>query len=938
MLFFRHLFKICLSLFALITWLNTSGQLCTGSLGDPVVNITFGSGTNPGKPLNSSLTSYNFQNKECPDDGNYTITNSSYNCFGSTWHNLSQDHTGDPQGYFMLVNASFEPSDFYVETVQGLCSNTTFEFSAWLMNIMKPVNSIKPDITFRIEKTNGEVLATYNSGELPVENSAKWKQYGFFFTTPPGVSSVVIRIRNNAPGGYGNDLCLDDIQFKPCGAKLEASIGNSGETIEEFCEGTSVNRTLSSTISNGYNLPVFQWQQNVNNSGWADIAGQVNKTLDISLTQKGKYEYRVMVAEQSNMSILNCRVASNIVTLQVRENPVISMENAAAVCEDSKMEFIADIDFKEPDNWSASWKQPSITTGVQTLTGTGNIGVATFMISDAKLIDDGQYVLTATNGYGCKANANIDISVLSKPVVNFNILNPLCAGKNVQLIGSASVLSPATISSWLWDTGNGSTSNSSIVNTIYTDTGTYYPAVSVLATNGCYSDTITKQLVIHPNPQVNFGLPEVCLADPFALFTDSSSISDNSESTFTYLWNFDDPAATPGNPDNSTLKDARHRYSATGIYNVGLSVTSNKGCISDTIIPFTVNGSVPNALFELSSNALNCSETPIKIMDRSSVDFGNITRVEIFWDYGNNILLKTIDEEPSPGKEYEFVYGENIKIDGQNVRIRYVAYSGINCVSESEQSLVINQSPSLTFNGLPPICEEAAAFQVTGITEATGVGGTGVFSGKGIDATGLFTPMIAGKGAHQLLYRYTSTSGCSDTVGQNILVYPQPEVNAGPDRTLIIGGLITLEATASGDGLIYKWSPEEKINNSSVLKPIVSPLKETNYTLEVVSDKGCTNSDEVFVKVYEYLVIPNAFTPNGDGKNDTWRVPYLESYPEFEVKIFNRYGQVVYKSIKGMVDWDGRINGKDAPSGTYVYVLDRKQYGSIVKGVIHLIR
>lgn len=938
MLLFRHLLKICLSIAALITWLTSSGQLCTGSLGDPVVNITFGSGTNPGKPLNSSLTSYNFQNKECPDDGNYTITNSTFNCFGSTWHNLSQDHTGNPQGYFMLINASFDPGDFYVETVQGLCSNTTFEFSAWLMNIMKPVNSIKPDITFRIEKLNGEVLATYNSGELPVESSAKWKQYGFFFTTPPGVSSVVIRIRNNAPGGYGNDLCLDDIQFKPCGARLEASIGNTGETIEEFCEGTTVKRTLSFSISNGYNLPVFQWQQNLNNAGWTDIQGATNKTLDLTLAQKGKYEYRVMVAEESNMSIVNCRVASNIITLQIRDNPVITMNTSEAVCEDSKLELKADIDFRNPDNWKTDWQQPSLTPATKNLTGTGNLGLATISIPDAKLQDDGMYTLTATNGFGCASSATIDLTVHSKPIVNFQALNPLCAQKTVQLTGNATVLSPASITSWSWDAGNGSTANTGSFNTIYSDTGTYEPAVFVIASNGCSSDTIRKKLVIHPNPQVNFGLPEVCLADPFALFSDSSSIMDQSEAQFTYLWTFNDPASTPGNPDHSTLKDARHRYSSTGIYDVRLQVTSNNGCAADSTIPFTVNGSVPNARFEVFAGNLNCSDRPVRIIDRSSVDFGNITRVEIYWDYGNDILLKTIDEQPTPGKEYNYVYGRHINTDGQSVRIRYVAYSGINCVSESEQTLLIFKSPSLTFNALAAICEEAAAFQVTGVTESTGIIGSGRFSGTGIDANGWFDPKVAGKGAHPLLYQYTSTNGCIDTAQQYILVYPQPQVNAGPDRTLIIGGMITLEATATGDGLKFKWTPDERMNNSSLLNPIVSPIKETSYTLEVVSDKGCFNSDQVFVKVFEYLVIPNAFTPNGDGKNDTWRVPYLESYPEFEVKIYNRYGQLVYKSVKGMVDWDGRINGKEAPSGTYVYVLDRKQYGSIVKGVLHLIR
>ena len=80
-------------------------QLCTGSLGDPVVNITFGTGINPGPPLSASSTNYNYVFNLCPQDGNYTVVNSTSGCFGNSWHTLTEDHTpGDVNGYMMLVN------------------------------------------------------------------------------------------------------------------------------------------------------------------------------------------------------------------------------------------------------------------------------------------------------------------------------------------------------------------------------------------------------------------------------------------------------------------------------------------------------------------------------------------------------------------------------------------------------------------------------------------------------------------------------------------------------------------------------------------------------------------------------------------------------------------------------------------------------------------
>src|SRR5689334_20129022 len=104
--------------------MHSSAQTCTGSLGDPIVNVTFGAGTNNfGPPLPSGTTSsLSYQAATCLGDGNYTITNYTSGCWPDdvVWHTAS-DHTGNPNGYYMLINASYNPSDFYIQTVSGLC-------------------------------------------------------------------------------------------------------------------------------------------------------------------------------------------------------------------------------------------------------------------------------------------------------------------------------------------------------------------------------------------------------------------------------------------------------------------------------------------------------------------------------------------------------------------------------------------------------------------------------------------------------------------------------------------------------------------------------------------------------------------------------------------------------------------------------------------------
>ncbi len=265
----RTKFTIPLLLLSGLVFFKPAGaQLCQGSLGDPIVNISFGSGANPGPPLSAATTNYSFRSGDCPNDGFYSVVNRTSACFSSTWHSVSSDHTGNANGYFMLVNASYQPSAFYIDTVDVLCHSTTYEFAAWILNMIRlstcANGSIQPNLTFSVEKTDGTVLQSVNTGDIPSSPVPTWKQYGFFFTTPADVSRVVVRIVNNAPGGCGNDLALDDITFRPCGPLLDASIAG-GQVVKEFCEGEAQPQVFTCKVSAGYTNPYFQWQESLDN-------------------------------------------------------------------------------------------------------------------------------------------------------------------------------------------------------------------------------------------------------------------------------------------------------------------------------------------------------------------------------------------------------------------------------------------------------------------------------------------------------------------------------------------------------------------------------------------------------------------------------------------------------------------------------------------------
>lgn len=299
---------------------------CTGSLGDPIVNITFGKGANFGVPLAAGITNMQYIASQCPNDGYYTIASYSTACFSNNWHTIT-DHTGDGNGYYMLVNANYTPSDFYVQQVNGLCSGTTYQFSAWAANVHnKP--GILPNITFSIEKTDGTVLQSYNTGDISTNTSTlEWKQYAMYFTLPAGVSSVVLRMKNNAPGGNGNDIALDDITFRAAGPATAISIAGNGDSIN-VC-GAAVN--LTSNIESCYITNEFQWQVSVNNGAWADIPGATTPTYMVPIQPAGKYKYRMLVSQAGNIQVSTCRVSSNVTTVVVVP-PAIKQDAGAIIC------------------------------------------------------------------------------------------------------------------------------------------------------------------------------------------------------------------------------------------------------------------------------------------------------------------------------------------------------------------------------------------------------------------------------------------------------------------------------------------------------------------------------------------------------------------------------------------------------------------------------
>ncbi len=556
----------------------------------------------------------------------------------------------------------------------------------------------------------------------------------------------------------------------------------------------------------------------------------------------------------------------------------------------------------------------------------------------------GTYTVTLniTSAAGCPTVNNFatkTITVNPLPVADFSNSLAGCVSRNVTFTDN-STPGAGTLTKWTWNYGDGTpavvaTTGGSQTH-VYTNAGNFNITLQVESSKGCVSAVVSKPITINVLPVSSFISPQVCVNDVLAPLTNTSTIP---AGTITgWQWNFGDVNATGSNPNTSSLQSPTHHFTQPGTYNVQLITTSAAGC-TDTLLQDVVVNGIPASNFTIAGSATSlCSNKELAITDASSIAAGKILRTEIFWDL-SDLSVKTTDNSPTTGKSYTHTYPEFGSPASRTVTIRYDVYSGITCVTSFTRDITLLATPQLSFAAALPVCSTDPSFQITGAVEQNGLPGSGAFSGTGVTSTGLFNPAIAGAGSHVLTYTFTATNGCVNAITQTVDVNPTPVADAGPDKVVLEGGVVTLTPRIiTNIPVTYLWSPPTGLSNPNIASAAASPTGDITYTLTVTSDKGCTTSDDVNVTLLLAPVIPNVFTPNKDGINDKFVIQFLESYPGCVVEIFNRYGQIVFRSVGYSKPWDGTYNGKEAPAGTYYYIVDPKNGRKRMSGFVDLVR
>ena len=667
----------------------------------------------------------------------------------------------------------------------------------------------------------------------------------------------------------------------------------------------------------------------------------------VTYTAAGDY---TVVATVINPGSTECGLAEDVeFDFSVSDIPDAKFTAPASVCPNETVNFTDHTDTKGVSTQTWTW---DFDDAVNATANNPNTSVLQNPVHT--YIKPGNYTatLTVTNINGCQSSYQQAIHINAIPKAAFTTSVPDCETRDITFTDT-STPGDGAIVKWVWNFGDNTTPVTKTDNTPFTyqyaQKGTYAVSLTLTGSLGCVSDVYTQNITVAPLPVVDFTLPDVCLSDAFAQFTSTASVNDNSDPSLSYSWDFGDAAnATPANPNTSDAANPKHKYTAVGNYTVTLTVTSAHGCVAAKTQLFTVNGAVPVAKFSvLNSNALCSGDDVIFDASQSTVDFGAITKVVFYYNYGNapaesSVYYKSMGQIPADFK-FHHNYGLFYTPASQTYSVKMEAYSGQSCVNVSPvQNITVMANPSVTLLQIGTVCQNTSPIQIT--ENKNGFTGTGVFSGPGVTASGLFMPYVAGAGTFTVNYVFTAANGCNYTTSQQVTVNPQPSVNAGPDLTVLEGGSVTIHATATGTRpLTYKWtmadgSPAVTLNRDDTPDPVASPVNDATYIVTVTSGDGCLSAADVDVKVLKAPAVPNTFTPNNDGVNDKWQIKYLESYPNCTVDIYNRYGEHLYSSIGYATAWDGTYKGVQLPAATYYYIINPKNGRKKITGSVTIIR
>ena len=258
------------------------------------------------------------------------------------------------------------------------------------------------------------------------------------------------------------------------------------------------------------------------------------------------------------------------------------------------------------------------------------------------------------------------------------------------------------------------------------------------------------------------------------------------------------------------------------------------------------------------------------------------------------------------------------------------------CTGTSSPLTLVPVPPvRVTLDSLPPVCgANAPPYTLRGSPAGGEYAGTGLLGNE-------FSPLRAGVGSFVLTYTVKPAPECIGTVAsRTAIVSVIPTISLVDTLTTYRGNTFTLTPVLTGNPNQFLWSSAQYLDNARIDRPTVQNIQaDVVYTLYAANASGCEARDTIRITVFNNIGVPDAFSPNNDGLNDHWVLSGIRAFPTAIVTIFNRWGEVVYRSRPGYPEpFDGTQNGTPLPAGIYAYTVYTVPERPALRGSLVLVK
>lgn len=424
---------------------------------------------------------------------------------------------------------------------------------------------------------------------------------------------------------------------------------------------------------------------------------------------------------------------------------------------------------------------------------------------------------------GCSDTSTVVINVGESPTAGFTF-NNVCFGTLMSFTDTSNA-NGGTISNWNWDFQNNGTVDNTNQNPShgYPNPGVYDVELMVETTAGC-KDSIVQTVYVNPLPVANFSATSVCFSQT-TTFTDSSTIATGNITD--WAWDFGDGVGT------SAVQHPTYTYTATGQYNVSLTVTSDSGC-THTITKQVDVYNDPTAAF--TTNDV-CFGTTANF--NSSISNGNGGTISQWsWDFDYNGINHVVDDTlQHPTYNYSSPGTYNVQL---------IVTTSNGCSDTTMETITVFPSPIADFNFNDECFGTSIDFvDNSSVSSGTITNWNWSFDNGNTSTTQSPSELYANDGDYDVTLVVTSDNGCTDTITKTINVWPLPIVDFSPSEVCLndFTRFIDLSNVNSGSNVGWSWDFDDG-SGSAVQSPIHTYTTEGTYQVQLIvtTDKGCVDS------------------------------------------------------------------------------------------------